>query len=297
MKNEIKDIFENGGLRIYFIINNEGKRELRLLNAHRNVTDKIKHLLKDPINDFINKLDDLKDIKDAYDNTNSIYRLNEKIFNPFEFFTETNIEFAKKDIPDGFAILVGYDDKKMWIYQNIYQSAIIRSKNKVSITYENNAYHTIDNDLISFEKRIDCIKISETYLISNYKIIEKKFNYKELIRKISNEVIQVIKNLQIVEDIEKIQVCAGDDKVTFAKKLMRAKDSPVFKMNRNLLVSNVIKSKAYSKLIKNNEFVIDTKEKAGIFVRMLNDQLLKSELTGEIYDAQVKKKVYETMND
>lgn len=83
----------------------------------------------------------------------------------------------------------------------------------------------------------------------------------------------------------------GEDQITFAKKLMRAKDSPVFSLSKEKLMLNVKNSKAYTKLINNDEFVIDTKDKARKFVGMLNDQLLVSELTGEIYDASVKKKI------
>lgn len=291
MKDKIKDIFTNGSLQIYLIVKNGEVRKLKFLNAHSSVAEKIQSLLCYSMDDFISKLDDVKDIKDAYDGTNSIYKLDSNIFDPFNFFEENRDLFTKNDIPDGFAMLVGYDDKKMWIYQNIYQNAIIKSKNKVSITYNSDSCDVIDKDLISFEKRIDAIKINNQCLISNYKIIEKKFNYKDLIRKISSEVIQTIKELNIVDDIEKIQECAGEDQITFAKKLMRAKDSPVFSLSKEKLMLNVKNSKAYTKLINNDEFVIDTKDKARKFVGMLNDQLLVSELTGEIYDASVKKKI------
>ncbi len=291
MKNKIKDIFENGGMKIYLIIKSENERKLKLLNAHREVVNKIKELLTLPMQNFLLKMDDCKDIKDAYDNTNSIYHLSASTFDPFKFFEETTECFDKNDILDGFAILVGYDNKRMWIYQNIYQTAIIKTKNKVSITYDNESYMAVKNDIISFEKRIDAIKIEDTYFIENYKIIEKKFDYKELIRNISEEVIQTIKKLNIVDDIEKIQAIAGEDKMTFAKKIMRAKDSPIFNLKKEDLVDKAKNSESYSKLIKNDEFIIDTKEKAKKFIIMLNDQILKSELTGEIYDAQVKVKI------
>ena len=297
MNEFIKNTYTKGYIKIYLIVKDGNQWKLKSLDAHEDVTKKIRNLLEEPISSFINKLDDLKDIKDAYDNTNSIYKLDASTFNPFDFFKETEEKFGKNDIPDGFAIVVGFDTKKMWIYQNIYQTAIIKSKNKVSITYDNNSYCVLNHDLISFEKRIDAIKIDDTYLISNYKIIEKKFNYKELINNISNEVIKLIKDLNIVENVEKIQQCAGVDKITFAKKLMKAKDSPVFKVEKNQLIENAKKSASYSKLIKNNEFIIDNITKANIFVKMLNDQLLRSELTGEVYDAQVKKKFNENDND
>lgn len=291
MKNEIKEIFENGGIKIYIIVKCENERKLKLLNAHRDVNEKIKRLLISPMESFLLKLEECKDIKDAYDNTNSIYYLPASTFDPFSFFTETTECFDKNDVADGFAILVGHDDKKLWIYQNIYQTAIIKTKNKVSITYDNELYTAIKHDLISFEKRIDAIKIGDTYYIDNYKIIEKKFNYKELIRNISEEVINTIKDLNIVGDIVKIQEVAGEDKITFAKKLMRAKGSPIFKLKKEELLENAKNSTSCCKLVKDGEFIIDSKEKAKKFIGMLNDQILKSEITGEVYDAQVKVKI------
>lgn len=289
MKEFIQDCYNKGEIKVYLIIKEGDKRRLKSLNASVNVHNKIKWFLKYPLDIFLEKLDDVKDIKDAYDGTDSIFQLSKKTFNPFSFFVDEVESCSKDDIPDGFALKLGYDDNLVWIYQNIYANAVIRKNNKVTITCESELFETLNNNIISFEKRIDAVVLKDSILLQNIKIIEKKFNYKELIRNVAGEVINCIQGLGIVDDLEKIRECAGEDDISFSKKIMRAKGSPVLKLSKAQLIDKVKNSKKLYKLIRDDEFQINTKEKANLFVRMLNDQILVSELTGESYDATVKK--------
>ena len=296
MKEKINNIYENGDIKIYFIVksyqNNKVYRELKSLNASRDVNNRIKTVIEKPLCNFLEKMDSMKPFKDCYDNTKSLYELTDEIFNPFDFFKDTdeNVVYGH-DIVDGFAIKFAIDDDAFWIYQNIYQNAIIKSNNKATLSYDGGTYNIVKNDLVLFEKRIDAIKIDNITLIENYKVIEQKFDYQIAIRKIVSEVISELEKAELVQDIGKIREVSGDDKITFAKKLMKVKDSPVLKVPKNELINRVSKMDNFSKLIKNGSFVIDSKNKANQFVKLLNDQFLRSELTGELYDAQVKTKV------
>ena len=158
MKNKLLDMYKNGGVRVYIIVKENNKRKLMLMNCDGDVIDKLKDMMKFPFDNFLLELDNnLKEIHDVYDGTKSIYRVKEDIFNPFNFFEITNEIFNGVN-PDGFAINVGYDDNTFWIYQNLYQSAIIRKENKLSLTYEDGfSYYSIKRDLLCLEKRIDAI--------------------------------------------------------------------------------------------------------------------------------------------
>lgn len=294
MKEKIANLFNNAGIEIFFIIKKENKRLLKRMNSNELVVDSIKKTISKKYDDFLSRLDDLKDIKDAYDGSNSMYKLQKNLTDIFDFFVETNEKFDKKDRVDGYAIKLELDNEFLWIYQNIFPSAIIKNKNRVMLTYNSESNcQTINNDLMMFEQRIDAIIIDDVILIENYKVIEKKFNYKEIIKKISSEVIDKITSLNIIEDMDKVIAISEEDKITYSKKIMRAHNSPVLQLTREDIIESAKKSEAYKELIVNDKFELNTKKSAKHFVEMLNDQRLKSELTGIVYNAPVKSQILE----
>lgn len=79
-------------------------------------------------------------------------------------------------------------------------------------------------------------------------------------------------------------------KVINAKKLLKAKNSPVLQMKKNDLLENLKKHSRYKTMFKFEEdhIVISSQKEAAAFIKMLNDDIVRSELTGKEYDSSSK---------
>lgn len=79
-------------------------------------------------------------------------------------------------------------------------------------------------------------------------------------------------------------------KLTNAKKLLKAKNSPVLQMKKNDLLENLKKHSRYKTMFKFEEdhIVISSQKEAAAFIKMLNDDIVRSELTGKEYDSSSK---------
>lgn len=90
--------------------------------------------------------------------------------------------------------------------------------------------------------------------------------------------------------LEKFVAFENKSKLTNAKKLLKAKNSPVLQMKKNDLLENLKKHSRYKTMFKFEEdhIVISSQKEAAAFIKMLNDDIVRSELTGKEYDSSSK---------
>lgn len=117
-----------------------------------------------------------------------------------------------------------------------------------------------------------------------------KFFLEQYIRAGAQKTIEIIRDLDIVDSLEKFVAFENKSKLTNAKKLLKAKNSPVLQMKKNDLLENLKKHSRYKTMFKFEEdhIVISSQKEAAAFIKMLNDDIVRSELTGKEYDSSSK---------
>lgn len=112
----------------------------------------------------------------------------------------------------------------------------------------------------------------------------------QYIRAGAQKTIEIIRDLDIVDSLEKFVAFENKSKLTNAKKLLKAKNSPVLQMKKNDLLENLKKHSRYKTMFKFEEdhIVISSQKEAAAFIKMLNDDIVRSELTGKEYDSSSK---------
>jgi hypothetical protein len=137
------------------------------------------------------------------------------------------------------------------------------------------------------------LSINGTVIILNLKTIEKSFGFTEVIKREAIHGIDAIRNMSILQNIEELEGLI--DNITFARKLiMVARSSPVIQNNiPNSQIINFTKiHPALKGKIKYNTdgtlINLHTKTAKNLFVKLLNDDFLTSELTKLFYDSLAK---------
>ena len=124
-------------------------------------------------------------------------------------------------------------------------------------------------------------------MIYNISILEKFNDFKDIVQRSARNSLQQIAAADLVSDIAKLQERAQDD-ISFARKLI--------KVTTNALILNVVsketivqfaRTHAYlSKRLKvsaDNKFELDKKTSQNLFVQLLDDAFLHSELSSNDY--------------
>ncbi len=191
-----------------------------------------------------------------------------------------------------FLIVIGTVDHRLVIYKQIAPINIYKRNSGFFVRRADNAFSKIDEDFLRIIPGIDLLKINDELFILNLGVVEKSFNMYDVIVKSANRQIEVISQYDLVENIE----CLTDElsDVSFARKLSRiAEHSPVLGhvSNQNIIafthnhpaLRNVFK---YSG--DNTQIKLSSKKAKRIFLKLLNDDYLNSDLTNIYYDSMAK---------
>lgn len=215
-------------------------------------------------------------------------------YRPYAFLEEYNSKeirsFGEKDINGliGFAFRVNLNSKFIWLYQQVYQLRLIKHiKGVCAILSTDSTYVPLDRPVIKFDERIDVLIIGKSIITSNIGLLQRTFGFEKYIRSEAQKAIEKIDELGIVSDTTKIVDFEGKSSLTNAKKLLKAKNSPVLEMKRSELIAGLQKHPRYKDKFRfeNGKIVISSQKDVGELVKMLNDSIVKSELTGREYDS------------
>ena len=170
-----------------------------------------------------------------------------------------------------------------------FRSRIDRSKNIIAL-FVGDTYDEIDSDIVQIDSRADVIIFSSSVVTAKMDLMQRFFGFEQYIRAGAQKTIEIIRDLDIVDSLEKFVAFENKSKLTNAKKLLKAKNSPVLQMKKNDLLENLKKHSRYKTMFKFEEdhIVISSQKEAAAFIKMLNDDIVRSELTGKEYDSSSK---------
>ena len=257
------------------------------------IADKISSCISDS---FLSDIE-LKQVTDVHDNTNSLFEIvqNEN-YCPFSFIeTPEDGSFSdnEKQYLTGFAFKFNINNSCFWAYQQIYPVTIPQRK-KGTFLYagRNDIYQEFTRELIKIDYRVDLLIVGSSIITKNINLLQNKFRFEVFIRNKSQETIQQISELSIIEDISKIIEFDDSDKLTNAKILMKIRTSPVLQMDKNTLMRRLRTIPRFKDKLKFNEdesqIKITTKKDVTELLKILNDDYLRSDLTDQNYDSPSK---------
>lgn len=259
------------------------------------ITSKIKGLI---MNGFMASEKSLEDAALLAQNKDCFYEIKlSKNYNPFEMLYNWNEiveQYSEKDIErlTGFWFRINFNDKAFWVYQHIYPMALIqKSKNIYAVIGKNKVHDLLKSDIVSMASRIDLYVIGDRVVTANIKLMQSKFGYDRYIRSEAQSTIDYIIKQELVSNPEILSSFSDKEKLTNAKKLMMAKNSPVLGIERTVLTDRIGRHARYCNLIKieDGKIVTKTEKDVNAFLKLLNDDYVKSELTEAEYDSTAKK--------
>lgn len=194
-------------------------------------------------------------------------------------------------------IVLGNGNESLAIYKHHYPTNTYR-RNGFSLLRAGIAqdrFEKLDQDIIRMGHTIDFIYDGVDVFVTNFKVLEKFFGFKEALKADATVKLATITARNIVHDAtileERINV---DGDLTFARKVIRAiSHSRVLDaVNNDKIIQFIKQHQSLSKKIKVNstdtQIILDTKISQNFFMKLLNDDYLKSELTNFDYDADSK---------
>lgn len=212
-----------------------------------------------------------------------------RIINNYKNVTDIYSE-KEQDSLVGLLFRINLNDQAIWFYQHIYPVRMIKRSKSLYAMLNGNTYVTLDRDILKIDSRFDFLIINESIITSNIKLLQTSFGFDKYIRSEAEKTISIISELDIVSDTEKIFAFSDKQKLTNAKKLLKAKNSPVLNMKKDELINSLKKHPRYKDKFhfENNKILINSQKDVNELIKMLNDDIVRSELTNREYDSSTK---------
>ena len=286
------------GLEIYACVKELGNIVLKKIQVTDNLKKDLSKLVKNAVEDQLLaddvEIDSANNISDKRNVLREIPQTEK--YHPFSFLdNESNIKECYTEANQG--ALIGYvfrinkNDDYFWLYQHLYPIKLLnRSKAVYAILNTGVTYTTLNKDIFRIEPRIDAAIIGESIFTTKTDLMQKFFGFDQYIKEAAERTIGNIKQMSLVKDTTKLEELLGKDRLTDAKKLMSAENSPVFGMDQSILCERLKKHSRYKDKFQydDNMIIIETQKAASDFLKMLNDDIVKSELTDQEYDSHSK---------
>lgn len=194
---------------------------------------------------------------------------------------------------NGIMILLESSEQNLVFYKKHYPINLYR-KDGFSIKSIGNdtRFTKLTEDIVKINPSFDFFKLNNCLFINNLKALERFFGFHDIIKKRAEECIEDIINSEILENPDELGSMIDD--ITFARKLTKVKSSsPVLNIvHRETIITFVMEYPLLKDKFElnqdKNKILLTTKNSKQLFVKLLNDDFLQSELTKLYYDSLAK---------
>lgn len=150
----------------------------------------------------------------------------------------------------------------------------------------------LNKDIIQFYGNFDFFQLADgDWYITKLATLEKFFGFHEKIKQVAALGVRKIEEASIVSSTEKLKVLI-DKKLPIARKVAKiCKDSIVLGLKAEEILNYINSNQRFSRELKkdkNNKIILKTEKQVKLFLKLLDDGILRSDLTNQEYDVKAK---------
>lgn len=196
----------------------------------------------------------------------------------------------------GYIIYLGSMTDGVVLYKKHYPISLIKRDSFMLYKKQQRFVRFDGDEMLRINENVQVMKLNNEIYALDIDNFERNFGFESLIIKRATETIEEIEQIGILEDVQVLKDLVDD--ITFARKLSKIREkSPVITLNiSNDDIINFTKINPglrgrfkYSK--DGKQIRLDTKASKNAFIKLLNDDYLRSNLTNQEYDSIAKDRI------
>lgn len=196
----------------------------------------------------------------------------------------------------GYIIYLGSMTDGVVLYKKHYPISLIKRDSFMLYKKQQRFVRFDGDEMLRINENVQVMKLNNEIYALDIDNFERNFGFESLIIKRATETIEEIEQIGILEDVQVLKDLVDD--ITFARKLSKIREkSPVITLNiSNDDIINFTKTNSglrgrfkYSE--DGKQIRLDTKASKNAFIKLLNDDYLRSNLTNQEYDSIAKDRI------
>lgn len=204
-----------------------------------------------------------------------------------------NFNFRDDDLTnlDALIVVIADNDVEISLFKKLSPVEVI-GRGGFMLRKARERFERFDEKLLRISPRFQVIRVNREVIIIDLNAIEKSFGFHDVIKREAEKSLDAIRGIEIVSDMSGLEELVSN--MSFARKLTKvARSSPVIKLGiPNNHIIEFSKKHPATRNMKytedDSQFNLDTKVSKDLFIKILNDDLLTSELTKLYYDSLAK---------
>lgn len=293
----------NGELQIIIYANLDGIDEPRKLDIKGDDLPALKQIFIDGLNYYVINKDDYSvlQLSDADERGKCFYEYDLEVPDELELLENVigndnleNFNFNDNNLTSikSLIVVLADDENEISLYKKLSPIEIIGRGGHI-LKRANQRFEKFEDHLLRITSKFQVVRVSDEIIITDLNAIEKSFGFHDVITREATLSLDVINQMGLVHNIASLEELVTD--VSFARKLTKvAKNSPVIKQNiPNASIILFSKNHPFTKRKMRysddgTQFNLDTRVSKDLLIKILNDDLLTSELTKLYYDSLAK---------
>lgn len=238
-------------------------------------------------------------VSEADNRANTIFHYDLDLPSGLAFYsTELNdripmFSFQNDDLGniDSLIIKIGTEQNQIILFKKLSPVEVF-GKGGFNLVGSNNRLKKFEDKVLRMTPNFNALLISDTYIFLDLKLLENSYGFHDVIVREANNSVAIIESLNILESTQGITDLLG--KTSFARKVVKIRNSPVIvKQIPNTQIIHFTKTHpALANKMKysddNSQIILHTKKSRELFIKMLDDAFLTSELTAQYYESSAK---------
>lgn len=203
--------------------------------------------------------------------------------------------FGKDDLIhlEAYIIVIGTQETHCVLYKRFYPVFLL-GRGSFCLIPSKQRFEELDREILRVSRDYQFIRAGSNIYIKDLKVLEKFGGFKSIIEKEASAAVDLIEGLNLLEESKILRETLAQD-LSFARKLCRAgRHSPV--LSNHIPNETIIEfSKSYPGLSgqlryneEGNRILLTTKKSQKLFLKLLDDSYLVSQLTNLYYESSSK---------
>jgi len=300
--NLVIDQGEDVSTVVYAVL--KGTGEVKLLNIVNTEIEYIQNMFLNSIQSSIIDVDGqtLVSVSEADDRGNTVFEYDLDLPESLGYLdTPLNdalptFSFQDDDLANIETLLIEIGTEK-------YQITILKQLSSVEVFgrggymlwKSNQRLEKFNDKVLRFTPKFNAVKVNDTLIFMDLKILERNHGFHEVIIREANTSIQMIADLNLLDTTDGLTALLSN--ISFARKVLKIRNSPVIRNNvpNNLIIEFTKTHPALIRKMKYNgegtQIILVTKISMELFIKMLDDAYLTSQLTQQFYESKAKDEV------
>ncbi|WP_293300243.1 anti-phage protein KwaB [Pedobacter sp. UBA4863] len=300
----LNDANEHISLSMYLILKNG---DIRFANLEEAVRNELKTKFLNYLNGRINNDGELNycNLTDYTDRKNTVcyYDLPEPLpgLQPLNVVTtqegQQEFSFIDDDFSniEGFVFLIGNETNKIALYKKHYSLSLIkRDSSFVGLRKSETGLVRLESDILKVNETFEFLQVDNHVIVFSIKSLESSFGYTGILMRAAKTKFDLIQEAELIENVEELEELIQEKK--FAKKIVKIKaDTPVLALPFDRLKTFILGHPKLKRRLKFNDaedrIKFHSKTSKELFLKLLSDSYLKSELTDLLYETDEKEQL------